>query len=226
MKTYEVCFAAVKKYGRVLYDVPELMKTHELCLKAVQYDGAILRYVPMKMRTREVCLAAIRQHSNAFQFVPEVQRTPELWLAVVQSNGRMIQYIPEDKITPELCLAAVQQCGWAITCMPEQFQTEEIINAAIANDPSIAQFIQIKIKNGDPRQMPEKAFDILEMGYDEDSAINDGEEMVDFHREFEFGRHYRLETFEKFVLPSKRNPLTGEFIQEYTIYKAVVPSRN
>jgi hypothetical protein len=68
--------------------------------------------------------------------------------------------------------------------------------------------------------MPDKAYDTLEMGYDEDSAIKDGELMVDFHNEFTYGRFYRKPTFEKFILPSKLNPATREAIIEYTIYQA------
>ena len=70
--------------------------------------------------------------------------------------------------------------------------------------------------------MPEKAYDTLEMGYDEDSAIQDGELMVVFHNEFKYGRFYRKKTFEKFVLESKKNPTTRETITEYTIYQAIV----
>jgi hypothetical protein len=70
--------------------------------------------------------------------------------------------------------------------------------------------------------MPEKTYDTLQMACDEESAIQDGELMVDFHKEFEYGRYYRKATFEKFVLPSKKNPTTHEEITEYTIYQAVV----
>jgi hypothetical protein len=70
--------------------------------------------------------------------------------------------------------------------------------------------------------MPEKAYDTLEMGYDHYTSIKDGELMVDFHNEFEYGRFYRKATFEKFILPSKKNPATREAIVEYTIYQAVV----
>jgi hypothetical protein len=70
--------------------------------------------------------------------------------------------------------------------------------------------------------MPPNAFDTLEMGYDEQSAIQDGELMVDFHDEFAFGRFYRKATFEKFVLPSNKNAFTGAKIEEYTIYQAAV----
>jgi hypothetical protein len=46
--------------------------------------------------------------------------------------------------------------------------------------------------------------------------------MVDFHDEFKFGRFYRKATFEKFVLPPKKNPFTGAPIGQYTVYRAAV----
>ena len=58
--------------------------------------------------------------------------------------------------------------------------------------------------------------------YDEYTAIQNGELMVDFHDEFKFGRFYRKKTFEDMVLPSKKNPTTREAITEYTIYQAKV----
>ena len=78
------------------------------------------------------------------------------------------------------------------------------------------------IHHGTPKQMPEKAYDTLQMGYDEENAIQDGELMVDFHNEFKFGRFYRKKTFEDMVLESKKNPTTREAITEYTIYQAKV----
>ena len=60
------------------------------------------------------------------------------------------------------------------------------------------------------------------MGYDEETAIQDGELMVDFHDEFKFGRFYRKKTFDEMVLPRKKNGYTGVAISEYTIYQAKV----
>ena len=70
--------------------------------------------------------------------------------------------------------------------------------------------------------MPDKAYDTLQMGYDEETAIQDGELMVDFHNEFDYGRLYRKATFEKFILPRKKNLYTDVAIREYTIYQAKV----
>jgi hypothetical protein len=60
------------------------------------------------------------------------------------------------------------------------------------------------------------------LGYDDRSAIQDGELMVDFHDEFKYGRFYRKKTFEDMVLESKKNPTTRARITEYTIYQAKV----
>ena len=80
------------------------------------------------------------------------------------------------------------------------------------------------IHHAEAKQMPDKAYDTLQMGYDEDTAIQDGELMVDFHNEFENGRFYRKKTFDELLLHSKNNPLTRERIKKYTIYQAIVPS--
>jgi hypothetical protein len=73
-----------------------------------------------------------------------------------------------------------------------------------------------------PKNMPENAYDTLQMGYDEETAIQDGELMVDFHDEFQYGRFYRKKTFETLVLPNKKNGYTGATITEYTVYQAIV----
>lgn len=76
--------------------------------------------------------------------------------------------------------------------------------------------------SAEPKQMPLNAYDVLQMGYDDDSAIKDGEFMVDFHDEFTYGRYYRKTTFDK-IFPRKRNnPYTNAVISEYTVYQAKV----
>ena len=139
-----------------------------------------------------------------------------------QDDTSQISYVPDDMKTYELCLATVQSNGWVLQYISEDLQSVQIIQAAITQNPE--EFIKknIKIIHGTPKQMPEKAYDMLEMGYGEETAIQDGELMVDFHNEFTYGRYYRKATFEKFVLPSKKNPTTRETITEYTIYQAIV----
>jgi hypothetical protein len=151
-------------------------------------------------------------------------RTPEICLAAVKQDGYAIMYVSYKKRTAEICLAAVKQQGWAYRWVPEDIITPEMIAVAIENSPDVVELMtkRVKIHHGTPKQMPEKAYDTLEMGYDEYSAIVDGELMVDFHKEFDYGRYYRKATFEKLVLPSKLNPATREAITEYTIYQAKV----
>jgi len=198
--------------------------TYEGCLTAVQMNGLVLLFVPEEMRTFEICLAAVQKNGHALEFVPEEMRTFEICLAAVQQNGNTLQYVPEEKMTPEIILAAVQNYGWALEYVPEYFQSDEIIQAALLQNPYSVNYIKktITIHHGAPKQMPEKAYDTLEMGYDEDTAIQDGELMVDFHDEFKYGRYYRKKTFEDMVLESKKNPTTRKTITEYTIYQAKV----
>ena len=160
----------------------------------------MLRYVQYEMKTHKICLISVRQ------------------------DGYALLYVPEHIKTPEICLAAVQQNGYALKYVPKHLQSDEIIQAAIRQNPRAFRFVNktITIHHGTPKQMPEKAYDTLEMGYDEETAIQDGELMVDFHEESKYGRYYRKATFEKCVLPFKKNPTTREVITEYTIYQAIV----
>jgi hypothetical protein len=198
--------------------------TPEGCLAAVQQNGYLLMYVPHEKNTPEICIAAVQRHGCALQFVPDEKITPEICLAAVKKNGLALNYVPDDKKTHEMCLLAVQSSGYMLKFIPEYLQTDEIVTKAIENFPEAVQYIKktIKIHHGIAKQMPEKAYDTLEMGYDEETAIQDGELMVDFHNEFEYGRFYRKKTFDDMVLPSKKNPTTREAITEYTIYQAKV----
>jgi len=49
--------------------------------------------------------------------------------------------------------------------------------------------------------------------------IKPGTNMVNFHEEYEHGRYYTKNTFDKFANP-KRNPMTRELIKKTRIYKA------
>lgn len=160
----------------------------------------MLRYVPYEMKTHKICLICVQQ------------------------DGYALLYVPNEKKTPEICLAAVQQNGYALKYVPKHLQSDQIIQAAVTQNPRAFRFVNktITIHHGTPKQMPDNAYDTLEMGYDEETAIQDGELMVDFHDEFEHGRFYRKKTFEDIVLPSKKNPTTRQLITEYTIYQAKV----
>jgi len=234
--TYEGCLAAVQHHGFALQFVPEPMKTPELCLTAVQQRGYALRYLSVDKRTPELCLAAVKKHGLALQYVPEQHLTTnEIILTAIKNWGYALAIVPDHVKTYEMCLLAVTNEGFAIQFVPGHLRSDELIDAALLERPYLLDIpdfaeyliknginISIKIHNQEPKQMPEKAYDTLEMGYDEYSAIVDGELMVDFHNEFNYGRFYRKKTFEKFVLPSKLNPATRETITEYTIYQAKV----
>ena len=150
--------------------------------------------------------------------------TPEICLAAVQQNGYALRFVPDEKKTHEIILVAVQQRGMVLQFVPEHLQSDEIIQAALLQNPEAVKLIKktITIHHGTPKQMPDKAYDTLQMGYDEETAIQDGELMVDFHNEFDYGRFYRKKTFDDMVLPFKKNGYTGVAIREYTIYQAIV----
>ena len=219
--TPEGCLAAVQKHGWMIKFVPEHMKTRELYLAAVKQTGMALGHIADVMITYELSLAAVRQAGCALTYVPKKMRTLEICLAAVKQNGYALKDVPNKIKNHELCLAAVKHDGMMVRYVPASLQSNEIV-AEVLRHPCGFQFIKKKIYHGTPKQMPPKAYDTLEMGYDEDTAIQDGELMVDFHDEFKFGRFYRKKTFEDMVLPSKKNPTTREQIWNYTIYQAKV----
>jgi len=228
LKTAEMCMMAVKNTGYALAYVPESIKTHELCLIAVQTIGYALKYVPESIKTYEMCLIAVQTIGWMLHYVPHLMKTPELCRIAVEKDAIAFSAVPEHMKTYEMCRIVVERDEYALLWVPEEFQTDTIIRIALANYPTAERFIKVKknipvpVIHGSPKQMPEKAYDLLEMGYDEESAIQDGELMVDFQKEFEYGRFYRKKTFEDMVLPSKKNPTTREAITEYTIYQAKV----
>jgi hypothetical protein len=223
-KTYNLCLAAMYHNGYALLDVPEHLKTAEMCMMAVKNTGYALKYVPESIKTHEMCLIAVQTIGWMLHYVPHLMKTPELCRIAVEKDAIAFSAVPEHMKTYEMCRIAVERDEDALLWVPEKFQTDALISIALANFPAAKRFIKKKITviHGSPKQMPEKAYDTLEMGYDEDSAIVDGELMVDFHDEFKYGRFYRKTTFEDFILKSKKNPTTREAITEYTIYQAKI----
>jgi hypothetical protein len=49
--------------------------------------------------------------------------------------------------------------------------------------------------------------------------IADGDRIADFHDEREYGRYYKLETFNTIVRPTAVNPFTKQKIEEIRIFK-------
>ena len=207
-----------------LHFVPEDKITPEMCLLAVRMNGWALELVPEHMKTYEICFVAVCNRGGTLRYVPENKITPQLCLEAVRTSGYALLFVPWRMMTPELCLAAVQYHGSALMFVPEYLLTDEIIETAFQTFPGAVHFIRKKlvIDTGESKQMPPNAYDTLQMGYDEETAIRHGELMVDFHNEFKYGRFYRKKTFEDLVLPSKTNGYTKELITEYTIYRAIV----
>ena len=173
-----------------------------------------------------MCMAAVQQHGWALGFVPHLMKTAELCRLAFENDAFALHAVPEHLKTYEMCRIAVERYEEALLYVPEEFQTDTLISIALAFYPAAERFIKknisVPVIHGSPKQMPEKAYDLLEMGYDDQSAIQDGELMVDFHDEFKYGRFYRKKTFEDLVLESKKNPTTRLHIREYTIYQAIV----
>jgi hypothetical protein len=169
-------------------------------------------------------MMAVKCSGTALEYVPHLMKTEELCRIAFENSTYSLPSIPEHMKTYEMCLIAVQYYEDALLCVPEKFQTDAVISIALANFPDAKRFIKKKITviHGSPKQMPKMAYDLLELGYDEESAIKHGEIMVDFHDEFKYGRFYRKTTFEDFILKSKKNPTTRLLITKYTIYQAVV----
>ena len=198
--------------------------THSYYYIGIRANLISIRDVPEENKTYNLCLAAIYHNGYAILAVPEHLNTAEMCMMAVKDTGYALKYVPEHMKTYEMCRITVERDEYALLWVPEEFQTDTIIRIALAWYPQAARFIKknIPVIHGSPKQMPEKAYDLLEMEYDEQSAIQDGELMVDFHDEFKYGRFYRKKTFEDLVLESKKNPTTRARISEYTIYQAII----
>ena len=68
-RNFNICLAAVSKFGMALSCVPRVHRTDELCLIAVKNNGLALRYV--NNPTLEICIAAIDNNEEAIKYVPE-----------------------------------------------------------------------------------------------------------------------------------------------------------
>lgn len=185
-----------------LRNIPDDMKTPELCLAAVKQDGMALEYVPDHLKTPELCLTAVRKHGLAYLVVPDRLKTVEMSICLINWLGAS-----------------------GLVYVPDHLQTDEVIALALSYNSRASYLIkknQSITNELDPRKMPEKAYDTLHLGYDEETAIQDGELMVDFHDEFKHGRFYRKKTFDELIRPRMKNGYTGQPIKEYTVYKAIV----
>jgi hypothetical protein len=154
-------------------------------------------------------------------YVPEDMKHLELCFVSIQCNGSSLKYVPNSMKTYDMCLIAVKNNGTMLKYVPHDYHSNEMIQAAILQNPHALHYIK-NIKNTNVREMPKNAYNTLDLCYDDDSAIVHGELMVDFHKEFEYGRYYRKTTFDALIMPSKINPITRELIKDYTIYQAGV----
>jgi hypothetical protein len=230
LKTYEVCMCSVRNYGNSIEYVPEHHKTAELCLCAINSEKIgsyfeVLKFIPEHMKTSEICEISVKKNNTMIRYVPENIKSYEMYEVTIKNKGYNLKYVPDHAKTHDLCLLAVKNYSYnpystdpcILEYVPENLRSDIIINEVLKYDKRAIQYTKLE-----ERQMPEEAYDTLEMGYDEDSAIKDGELMVDFHDEFTYGRYYRKATFDKFILPSYKNLITNVMIKEHTIYKAKV----
>ena len=68
-RTYAVCLAAVKRYGRALSVVPKNLKSPIICEVALKNNGLALRYIINP--SIEMCRIAVNQTPKAIKYVPK-----------------------------------------------------------------------------------------------------------------------------------------------------------
>lgn len=127
--TYELCMAAVQKFGVALYCINNIKKefvTPELCLEAVKQEPLVICL--LKDPSYEICLEAVKKWAFALEYIKEEHQTPELLMEAVKQNPMIIKYIKNQ--TPELCLLAVKK-GYVMEHVKEECQTLEICLEAV-----------------------------------------------------------------------------------------------
>jgi hypothetical protein len=96
-KTLELCLAAVKKSGKILYAIPQeiINKDPNILTEAVKNYVCALQFVDDKNKTKELCSEAVKQDSNAIKFVPEKVKMNNLNLCyeAVKTNVSLLKFI-------------------------------------------------------------------------------------------------------------------------------------
>ena len=129
IQSYEVCLAAVRKYGMLLESVNPEFIDENMCLAAVKQTGFALPFVPTQ--TEAICLEAVRKDGTAIKFCNKSFITDELKMTAVRSDPYAIRYIKNP--SEELCkIAMAGNVGSMNFINPEILQ--KVIDNLLAKD--------------------------------------------------------------------------------------------
>lgn len=147
-QTYDVCLAAVTRYGGQLDDVPLNYRDHKLCLTAVSKDGAALEHVPSQFRDSIMCLEAVKSYGRAIAHVPQKLITTEMCKLILKSDHiiSVHQYIPQEMITSdvlsdEACIKVIVESPHYICYIPEFRLTSELLLTAVRENSLIVRYL-------------------------------------------------------------------------------------
>ena len=175
MKTYEICFQAIKtgdcydglsityipkemltsellyeaikiSKGFVLEYIPEDLLTNDLCTLAYSYTYKVFGNVLESAQTYEMCLDAVKNDGLKLHIVLPKFKTPEVCLQAVKKYGRALEYVPDELKTPELCTEAVKNSPFALEYVPESLRTIEICTDAVVADNRCFEYVPDDIK--------------------------------------------------------------------------------
>jgi len=98
LKTFEICFDAVKRNCYDLQYVPKKFKTKELCINAVKYSRWALKYVPKKLLTKEFfeLINMDYEEGNKLYKILRKKNCKEEYKAAQTSHNRTVTASPPD----------------------------------------------------------------------------------------------------------------------------------
>lgn len=168
--TYEMCFEAVSKNGKLLDIVPDELLDENICLAGVKTDGNVLQYIPELFQTENVCTTALKNCTESFKYIKN--KTNKIIEFVLNLNYYLINHI-QDIITDidflyrmkllcaskcglslqfiknpthQMCAYAVEQNYKALKFVPRHLLDDDLLDCALLKNGKAIKYISDQTK--------------------------------------------------------------------------------
>lgn len=146
IRTYEMCFEAVKVKPFNLKEVPEEFLTTELCLAAVEHDSLAMRFVPNNIKTKKFCLEAIKLNGECIRYFPSEYIDDKMAMELIMTDGNNLRYISDKKRNKEICLKAFENNPSCIEYIPKKYIKDEMYLEAVKTNCNILDIVPEKLR--------------------------------------------------------------------------------
>lgn len=146
IRTYEMCFEAVKINPFNMKEVPEEYLTEDLCFAAIEHDSLAMRYIPKNIRTKKFCLKAIELNKECIRYFPSEYIDDNMAMELVKTDGKNLRYIEEKKRNKDLCLMAFKNNPGCIEYIPKKYIKDEMYLEAVNSDCNILDIVPDKLR--------------------------------------------------------------------------------